>query len=120
MSIAELVRAVTRQRIFITRSGVPAVEPCLIPILGVAVMFGMRKIYFFPFLNRYTAKYSIGAITKFCTAVQMEEISEKFNCWLLLQIDFTEDLKVANIGHGVRSNILRVELEACKHIQEEF
>ena len=79
MSIAELVSTVARQRIFISRRGVMIVEPCLIPILGVAVMFGMRKIDFFPFLNRHSAKFSIGAVRKFSTAVQVEEVSEKFN-----------------------------------------
>ena len=120
MSIAESIRTVTRQRIFVGRSGVPAIEPCLIPIFGVAVMFGMRKIYFFPFLNRYTAKYSIGAITKFCTVVQVEEVSKKVNRRFLLQINFTEHLEVANIGHRIRSNVLRVELEADKYIPEKL
>ena len=79
MSIVESIRTVTWQRIFIGRSGVPAIEPCLIPIFGVAVMFGMRKIYFFPFLNRHSAKFSIGAVRKFSMAVQVEEVSEEFN-----------------------------------------
>ena len=69
MSIAESVRAVTRERIFIVRGGVPAIEPCLIPVFGVVVMFGMRKIYFFALLNRHPAKLGIGAISKFCVAV---------------------------------------------------
>ena len=79
MSIAESVSTVTRQRIFISRSGALTVEPCLIPILGVSVMFSMRKIDFFPFLNRHSAKFSIGAVRKFSTAVQVEEVSEEFN-----------------------------------------
>ena len=79
MAIAESVSTVTRQRIFISRSGVLTVEPCLVPIFGVAVMFGMRKIDFFPFLNRHSAKFRIGAVRKISTAVQVEEISEEFN-----------------------------------------
>ena len=79
MFIVESVSTITRQRIFISRSSVPTVEPRLIPILGVAVMFGMRKINFCPFLNRNSAKFSIGAVRKFSTAVQVEEVSEEFN-----------------------------------------
>ena len=120
MSIAESIRTVTRHRIFIGRSGVPAIEPCLFPIFGVAVMFGMRKIYFFPLLNQHSAKFSIGAITKFCTVVQVEEVSKKVNRRFLLQINFTEHLEVANIGHRVWPNILRVELETSKYIPEIF
>ena len=91
MFIAESVSTVTQQRIFISRRSVPTVEPRVIPILGVAVMFGMRKIHLFYFLNRHPAKFSIGAVGKFSTAVQVEEISEKFNS-LFLQINFTEHL----------------------------
>ena len=69
MLVAEPVSMITRQRIFISRSSVPAVEPRLIPILGVAVMFGMRKIDFFTFLNRHPAKLSIGVVCKFSAVV---------------------------------------------------
>ena len=120
MFIAESISTITRQRIFIIRSSVPAVEPCLIPILGVAVMFGMRKIDFFPFLNRRPAKFSIGAVGKFIMAVQMEEVSKKFNSRFFLQINFTEHLETANVGHRVRSNVLRMELEVGKYITEKF
>ena len=120
MIIVEPVSTITRQRIFISRSSVPAVEPHLIPILGVAVMFSMRKIDFFPFLNRHPAKFSIGAVGKFSTAVQVEEVSEKFNSQFFLQINFTEHLEIANVGHRVRSNVLRVELEVGKYITEIF
>ena len=120
MAIAEPVSTVTRQRVFISRSGVLTVEPCLIPVFGVVVMFGMRKIDFLPFLNRHPAKFSIGAVSKFSTAVQVEEVSEKFNSRFFLQINFTEHLEIANVGHRVRSNVLRAELEAGKYITEFF
>ena len=120
MFIAEPVSMITQQRIFIIRSTVPAVEPRLIPILGVAVMFGMRKIDLFPFLNRHSAKFSIGAVRKFGTAVQVEEISEKFNRRFFLHINFTKHLKIADVGHRVRTNVLRVELEIGKYITEIF
>ena len=92
MFTAEPVSTITRQRIFIIRSSVPAVEPCLIPILGVVVMFSMRKIDFFPFLNRHSAKFSIGAVRKFSAAVQVEEVPEEFNNWFFLKVNFTEHL----------------------------
>ena len=120
MFIAEPVSTITRQRIFIIRSSVPAVEPRPIPILGVAVMFGMRKIDFFPFLNRHPAKFSIGAVGKFSTAVQVEEVSEKIDGWFLLQVNLTKHLEIANIGHRVWSNIWSVELEIGKYIPEIF
>ena len=74
MLIAEPVSTITRQRIFISRGSVPAVEPCLIPILGVVLL-----------------------------ADKLHKI-----------------LGVANVGHRVWSNVLRVELEASKHITEIF
>ena len=120
MSITGSVREVTRQRIFIIESGVPAIEPCLIPVFGVAVMFGMRKIYFFPLLNRHPAQLGIGAVSEFCMAVQVEEVSEKVNGRFFLHIYFTEHLEVANIGHRVWPNILRVELETRKYIPEKL
>ena len=120
MSIAESVRTVTLQRIFISRSGVLTVEPCLIPILGVVVMFGMRKIDFFPFLNRHSAKFSIGAVRKFSAAVQVKEVPEEFNSRFFLKVNFTEHLKIADVGQRVRSNVLRMELEVGKHILKKL
>ena len=35
-------------------------------------------------LNRHSAKFSIGAVRKFNTAVQVEEVSEEFNSWFFL------------------------------------
>ena len=120
MAIAEMVRTVTRQRVFINGSGVMTIEPCLIPIFGVAVMFGMRKIDFFPFLNRHSTKFSIGAVRKFSAAVQVEEVPEEFNSWLFLKVNFTEHLEIADIGHRVRSNVLMMELEVGKYTSEKL
>ena len=69
MAVTEPVSMVTRQRVFISRSGVPTIEPCLIPVFWMAVMFGMRKINFFPLLNRYTTKFCIGAVRELSAAV---------------------------------------------------
>ena len=50
----------------------------------------------------------------------MEKIPEQLHRWLFLKVDFAEYLKVAYIGHGVRSNVLWMELEACEDIPEIF
>ena len=80
----------------------------------------IRKADVLPFLNRNAAKFSVGPVYKFSSTVQVEEIPEQFNGWLFLQIGLREQLKMANIGHKVRSNVLRVDLEAGKHITEKL
>ena len=84
------------------------------------MMFGVRETDVFPFLNGNANKLSVGPIYKFSTTVQVEKIPEQFNGRLFLQIGLTKHLKVANIGHRVGSNILRVDLEAGKHITEKL
>ena len=44
MSFGKPVYTITRQRIFVVWSCIPAVKPSLIPVLGVAMMFGMRDV----------------------------------------------------------------------------
>jgi hypothetical protein len=39
---------------------------------------------------------------------------------LLLKIHFVEDLKVANVGNGVGTDVLRVKVVKVENIQEEF
>ena len=82
-------------------------------------MLGVREADIFPLLNCHPAKFSIGSVCKFCTMVQVEEISKQFNCGILLKISLAKYLEIANIGHRVGSNILRVELEASKDITEK-
>ena len=120
MFIAESVSTVTRQRTFVSTSGVPIVERRLIPILGVAMMSGMRKIDFFPFLNRHSAKFSIGAVREFSAAVQVEVVPEEFNSWFFLKVNFAEYLEMTYVGHRIRSNILWMELEASKYTPEKL
>ena len=86
----------------------------------MTVKFGVWEADILPFLNGDAAKFSVGPVYKFSTTVQVEKIPEQFNGWLFLQIGFTKHLKVANIGHRVGSNILRVDLEASKHITEKL
>ena len=38
----------------------------------------------------------------------------------LLQISFTEDLEVADVGHRIWTDVLRVKLKTSQHISEEF
>ena len=58
-----------RKRIFISRRSILAVKPGLIPVLWMVVVFGMREINFLPFLNWYAAKFSVGAVREFGSAV---------------------------------------------------
>lgn len=81
---------------------------------------GVGEIDISPLLNCHPTKLSVGSVCEFCATVQMKEISEQFNCGFFLKIGLTEHLEIANIGHRVWSNILRVELEAGKHIAEIF
>ena len=83
-------------------------------------MLGVREANIFPLLNCHPAKFSIGSVCKFCTTVQVEEIPKQFNCGLLLKISLAKYLEIANIGHRVWSNVLRMELEASKYIPEKL
>ena len=40
----------------------------------------------------------------------MEKVPEELNRWFLLKVNFTKYLKIAYIRHGIRSNILWMEL----------
>ena len=120
MSIGKPVGTVTRQRILVFRGGVFTVEPSLIPLFGVTVQLSMRKFNLFSFLNGDTTEFSIGSVCKLCMTVQVEEIPKQFNCGLFLKISLAKYLEIANIGHRVWSDVLRMELEASKHISEFF
>ena len=69
MCVGKPVRTITRQRILIFRGSIFAIEPSLVPILRMTMMLGMREADVFPFLNTYAAKFSIGPVYKFSTAV---------------------------------------------------
>ena len=120
MGVGKPVITIAWEGIFIFRRSISAVKPSLVPFLRVAVQFGMREFNFLPLLNRDTTKFSIGAIYKLCTPVQMKKVPEQHSSGLFLQVHFTEDLEVAYIGHRVGSNILRVELEAGKNVPEKL
>ena len=50
----------------------------------------------------------------------MEEIPEELNSWFLLKVNFAEHLEVAYVGHIIRSDVLRMELNAGKNISEDL
>ena len=50
----------------------------------------------------------------------MEEVLEELNRRFFLKVNFTEHLEIADVGHRVRSNVLRMELEVGKHIPEKL
>ena len=81
---------------------------------------GVREADILPLLNRHPTKLSVGSVCELCVTVSIKEIPEQFNRGLFLKIGLTKYLEIANIGHRVWSNILRVELEAGKHISENF
>ena len=81
---------------------------------------GVREIDISPVLNCHPTKLSVGFVCEFCATVQIKEISEQFNCGFFLKIGLTKHLEIANIGHRVWPNILRVELQVRKNITEDF
>ena len=120
MCVAKPVRTITRQRIFISWRRISAIKPSLIPVLGVTMKLCVREADIFPLMNSQSTKFSVGSICKLCTTVQIEEIPKQFNYGFLLKISLAKYLEIANIGHRVWSNVLRMELEASKYISEFF
>ena len=120
MCIAKTMRTVNRQRIFISWRCIFAIKSSLIPVLGVTMKLGVREADIFPFLNSHSTKFSIGSVCKLCTTVQIEEIPKHFNCGFLLKISLAKYLEIANIGHRVWSNVLRMDLEAASTSRKNF
>ena len=50
----------------------------------------------------------------------MKEIPKQFDCRFLLQINLTEDLEVADVGHRIWTDVLRVQLKVGQYISEIF
>ena len=74
MGFGKLVWTITRQRIFIDRSCVSAVKPSLIPVLGEAMMFGVREVNILSLMDSNAPEFSVGPIRKFSTAVSVKEV----------------------------------------------
>ena len=72
MGVGKPVITIAWKGILIFRKSISVVKPSLVPFLRVAVQFGMREFNFLLLLNRYTTKFSVGTIYKFCTLVQMK------------------------------------------------
>ena len=52
--------------------------------------------------------------------VQVKIFSEQFHGWLFLKVYFTEYLEVKDVRYGIRSDILRMELEKVEDLSEEL
>ena len=50
----------------------------------------------------------------------MKEILKEVDSWFFLQVNLTEYLEFAYVGHRIWSNILRMKLEDGKNIPEIF
>ena len=120
MSGAEPAGAITRQGIFTIWRGVLVVEPCLVPIFGVTGQYSCRKNNISSPLNGYPTQLKTKSIGHLILAAHIEIVSKEINLSLLLKIHFTEDLKVADVGNGVGTDVLRVKVVKVENIPEEF
>ena len=71
-------------------------------------------------LNWDSTKFQDRAIGTLILAVQIKVLSEEFHNRLFLKIHLTENLKIADVGYGIGSKILRVKFEKMKNISEEL
>ena len=62
-------------------------------------------------MNQNSTKFQARAIGAFILAVQIEILSEEFNGRFFLKINLTENLKIADVGYGIGSKVLRVKFE---------
>ena len=62
-------------------------------------------------LNGDSTEFQARAIGTLILAVQIKVLSEEFHSWLFLKIHLTENLKIADVGYGIGSKILRVKFE---------
>ena len=88
---------ITRQWILISRRGVFAVKPCLVPIFGVTRQASIGEDSTSSSLNRYTTEFQAGSARNLVLAVQIKIFPKEFDAWLLLKVYFAEDLKVADV-----------------------
>ena len=85
------------QGIFISRRSIFAIEPGLIPILGMTWKLSIRENSISSPLNRDPSKFLAGPVSEFILAVQIKILSEEFNTGFFLKVYFTEDLEIADI-----------------------
>ena len=97
-----------------------AVEPCLALVFGVAWWIGIREDGVSPSLDRDPAKLQTRSIGTFILMGQIKQLSEKQQAGLFFKIHLTKYLKVANIRHGVGSDVLRTEVKKVQDVSEEL
>ena len=88
---------ITWQWIFISRRGIFAIKPRLVPILGVTWQADKREDSISSALNRDPAKFQAGPVRELILAVQIKIFSKEIDVGLLLKVYFAENLKIANV-----------------------
>ena len=71
-------------------------------------------------LNRDASKFQAKAIGALVLAVQIKILSKEFHSRFFLKVHLAENLEVADIGYGIRPEVLRVEFEKMEDISEEL
>ena len=71
-------------------------------------------------LNWDSTKLQTKAVGAFVLAVQIKVFSEKFHGRFFLKIYLTKNLKIADIGYRVGSNVLWMKLEKMQNVSEEL
>ena len=108
------------QRVLISRRGILAVEPCHVPIFGMAWRVSIGKDHIPAALDRNSTKFQALAASTFRLAVQVEQFSEEQQVGFFTKINFAEHLEVADIRHGIGSDVLWMKVKEVQHISEEF
>ena len=85
------------QSILVSRRGILAIKPRLVPILGVTRQASIREDGVSSSLDGDSAKFQDGPVCILVWAVQIGKLLEEFDTGLHLKVYFTEDLKVANV-----------------------
>ena len=111
MCIAEMMRTVTRQRIFISWRCIFAVEPSLIPVFGMTQQDNKGEDDAPSVLNRDAPKFQTKAIGALVLPVQIKVFFKQLYGRLLLKIHLTEYLEVTNVGNRIGSEVLRMEFK---------
>ena len=71
-------------------------------------------------LNRDASMFQARAIGALVLAVQIKILSKEFHSRFFLKVHLAENLEVADIGYGIRPDVLRVEFEKMEDISEEL
>ena len=91
------LHTITRQWILVSRRGIFAVKPCLVPIFGVTRQAGIGEHIISSLFNQEPAKFQAGSIRELILVVQIEVLPKQFNVGLLFKVYFAENLKIADV-----------------------